>query len=296
MKLKLEKSGKKRILAFHLLPILALSVLITAVYSQDKTMSEKDKMKLIQQHYTDAIKYFSTGDYAKAIRYWEEILKLDPAQTQPRKLIPAARTKLQDKNKILLIELKKSYIVGKYEDALEKISRLVENDPSNSYLTDLSDLLQNVTDNIGNRPGDDKTSRYIRTAIANLIETPDKIRKTFNILIYLSQITKDTGIKEFLKYLAKNNPVEYSSIQIIPGVDLLEQKIVATLNYIYDGKYDRAIMECNEVLEIDPVNITAMKRLGSAYYALKKTDKAKQVWQEALKLNPSDKELKSFMK
>jgi Tfp pilus assembly protein PilF len=79
-------------------------------------------------------------------------------------------------------------------------------------------------------------------------------------------------------------------------MNIVEQKLVSALNLIYDSKFDRAIMECNEVLEFEPNNVMAMKRLGSAYYALKKVDKAKQVWKDALRYAPNDEDLKSFLK
>jgi Tfp pilus assembly protein PilF len=40
----------------------------------------------------------------------------------------------------------------------------------------------------------------------------------------------------------------------------------------------------------------AWKRLGSAYYAIGKKDKARETWEKALKVAPDDTELKQFFR
>jgi Tfp pilus assembly protein PilF len=50
------------------------------------------------------------------------------------------------------------------------------------------------------------------------------------------------------------------------------------------------------VIELQPKNVLAWKRLGSAYYAIGKKDKARETWEQALKIAPEDVELKQFIK
>ena len=54
--------------------------------------------------------------------------------------------------------------------------------------------------------------------------------------------------------------------------------------------------ECTIVIELQPNNILAWKRLGSAYFAIGKKDKARETWERALKIAPDDVELKQFIK
>ena len=77
--------------------------------------------------------------------------------------------------------------------------------------------------------------------------------------------------------------------------NVVEQKLEAILNAIYDGKYEYAIFECELVIELEPDNIMAWKRLGSVYYAQGKPNQAKSTWETALKLAPNDEELKKFL-
>jgi tetratricopeptide (TPR) repeat protein len=115
--------------------------------------------------------------------------------------------------------------------------------------------------------------------------------------IYAGQ--KDPSNQKIAQYnmvLEAGYPKEVKSIEILSGMNLVEQKLQSALNNIYDGKYDRTLTECNEILELEPRNITAYKRAGSAYYALKKIDKAKEMWNKALEISPNDTELKKFIK
>ena len=79
-------------------------------------------------------------------------------------------------------------------------------------------------------------------------------------------------------------------------MNIIEQKLQTALTSIYEGKYDKTILECNEILEIDPRNILALKRAGSAYYASGNKKKAKESWQTAAEIDPKDPELQKFMK
>ena len=79
-------------------------------------------------------------------------------------------------------------------------------------------------------------------------------------------------------------------------MNIIDQYLFAALNHIYEGRYDLAIQECTIVVELQPKNILAWKRLGSGYYAIGKKDKARETWERALKMAPDDSELKQFIK
>ena len=51
----------------------------------------------------------------------------------------------------------------------------------------------------------------------------------------------------------------------------------------------------SQLLEIEPDNVLALKRKGSAYFALNQKDKARDLWQQAFKLAPDDAEIKKFL-
>ena len=56
------------------------------------------------------------------------------------------------------------------------------------------------------------------------------------------------------------------------------------------------------MLEVEPENVLALKRLGSALYCLGKAEnkpdvleQGRAVWKKAVKLSPDDQEIKEFL-
>ena len=77
---------------------------------------------------------------------------------------------------------------------------------------------------------------------------------------------------------------------------LLDYKRLVGLHHIYDGKYHLAAQVLGEVLALEPEDLTALKRLGSAYFALGRRERARSAWTDALKLAPEDPQLMKFLK
>ena len=57
---------------------------------------------------------------------------------------------------------------------------------------------------------------------------------------------------------------------------------------IYEGRYDVAITKCEQVLRIDPSNVTAIGRMGAAFFLMGEKDKAITLWKRALELEPNN--------
>ena len=280
--------------------ILAMTLfggLVFGGLAEEKELSEKEKRQLIRSYYDMAIRYFAEEKYSKAISYYEQILKLDPEQTQSQQLIETCRYQMRLKLSGLLNEVRQLVSQGKYNSAGIKLKEALTNEPENTELNDCwkkVDLVKNI---FADFTASDKAAELVRRSVAELWESPrGNARLMINAAIYASQIApEDARLKKYLEVLEKNYPAEYRAVQIIPGMNLVDQKLVSALNYIYDSKYDQAILECNDVLALEPENILAYKRLGSAYYALKKEGEAKKIWRKALRLAPNDEELKMFL-
>ena len=90
-------------------------------------------------------------------------------------------------------------------------------------------------------------------------------------------------------------PAYAQAEQALAGMSVIDQKLQSSLNDIYDAKYDRAIIACNDVLDLEPGNVVAMKRAGSAYYASGAKQKAIEIWKKAGAIAPEDVELQKFM-
>ena len=56
-------------------------------------------------------------------------------------------------------------------------------------------------------------------------------------------------------------------------------------------KYDNAINKYNAVLQVDPDNMTALRRLSYTYEACGNTSKARAIWQKILKIEPNNREI-----
>ncbi|OGS22447.1 MAG: hypothetical protein A2252_01255 [Elusimicrobia bacterium RIFOXYA2_FULL_39_19] len=286
------KRKTKIFLAIMLIPIITGA----NVFAQEKVLSEKEKQSLIKAYYDTAIRSFQANDFSKAISYWEQILKLDPTQVQPPKLIEFAKQKLMEKYSKVLKSVEESYNAGRYTDALSNMKTALETSPNNTELKKLYGKIRKIQEAFGDETAQTKNGKLIRFAVREYIKPSAKFKTALHSIIYAGQLNPSDGrIEKFVNVIEEEYPNQLKAVEVVPGMTLVEQKLVASLNYIYDAKYDRAIVECNSVLELEPSNAMAMKRLGSAYYALNKKSKAIQVWREAFKLNPKDDELKSFL-
>jgi tetratricopeptide (TPR) repeat protein len=75
----------------------------------------------------------------------------------------------------------------------------------------------------------------------------------------------------------------------------VDYKLQLTLEAIYDGRYLSAIDDCTDVLDLEPNNVLALTRLGSAYFAMNEKEKARQIWTKALQYDPNNTILKKFL-
>ncbi|HAR63361.1 MAG: hypothetical protein DKM50_10455 [Candidatus Margulisiibacteriota bacterium] len=77
--------------------------------------------------------------------------------------------------------------------------------------------------------------------------------------------------------------------------EIIEEKLARALKYINEWKFYDAVKECNEVLDVDPKNVAALMRRGSANFLLDNFDKARQDWNNVLKIDPDNKLVREFL-
>ncbi|MBV9079631.1 MAG: hypothetical protein JO102_00765, partial [Elusimicrobia bacterium] len=82
---------------------------------------------------------------------------------------------------------------------------------------------------------------------------------------------------------------------LAPGQTLIDHKLQLMLEAIYDGRYLAAVGEGSEILDVEPDNVVALTRLGSAYFAMSEREKARQIWTKALQLDPKNEVLRKFL-
>ena len=76
----------------------------------------------------------------------------------------------------------------------------------------------------------------------------------------------------------------------------MDQKLHDALTAIYEGRYDVAINKCEQVLRIDPSNVTAIGRMGAAFFLMGEKDKAITLWKRALELEPNNQTAIDYLK
>lgn len=133
----------------------------------------------------------------------------------------------------------------------------------------------------------------LRLAVVRFLENDPK--RALNALIYAEEkkVTRPEVMR--IRRLVEKYYPEVQMPQLTTGISLVEFKLQSALEGIYDGRYLTAIGECTDVLDLEPQNVLALTRLGSAYYAMNEREKAKKIWTQALQLDPENAILKKFL-
>ncbi|OGS44148.1 MAG: hypothetical protein A2539_00865 [Elusimicrobia bacterium RIFOXYD2_FULL_34_15] len=248
--------------------------------------------------YQDAMNAFYNKDYKKAISLWEEILKYDPSQKNPPKLIEMARSKMKNKVNPLLNEFHSQLGKGNYTIATEKIRELLDIDPLNQNFKKIATKLETVVSSLtGSLTEGGKINNILRKSIIGYVVGLNDERLPVLASRYAFQVESGNKLAEKIFLFMDREFPSIARLEVSEkGKNVIEQKLAVILDDIYDGKYEHALIECELVLQIEPDNVMGWKRLGSIYYALGKRSEAKVAWEKALKYDPNDKEIAKFYK
>jgi len=236
---------------------------------------------------------FNKQDWKEAFKFAREVLSIDPSNAQAREIYSVSFDKMSSLAKPFINEGKKLVLEGKFSDALEKFNSAFEISPFDDDVKILVERLKKITKVVSSSIKPTKPAWLLRKGVSAFLNGRGKI--AINCAIYLTQIEPSYTNKKILEIFKDEFPEIYDKIQLIKGMNLVEQKLYTALKNIYSARYDIAIMECQEVLELEPENVLAMTRLGSAYYALGNRDKAIEIWKRALEIDPSNKDILDFL-
>ena len=76
----------------------------------------------------------------------------------------------------------------------------------------------------------------------------------------------------------------------------IDQKVFDARQAILEGRYDVAIKKCQDILDLNPNDVTSLKIMGSAFFLLDDHARARKLWSKVLEIDPNDKEIPEFMK
>jgi len=244
--------------------------------------------------YDQADAFLKEKQYDRAIESWKKILDIDDSQEAASRYIASA---IREKMGSLYVDAKQAYERGDYNTARDYYNKIIADNPTDldvkTMIARLDDVIK-VAQRIDEKsPAGD----MMRKAIALYITVDGNRKASMAGAWYAAQLHQSsltTAIKDFLerKYASNLSTMEGP----VGDMNIIDQYLFAALNHIYDGRYDLSIQECTVVIELTPDNILAWKRLGSAYYAIGKKDKARETWEKALKVAPDDTELKQFIR
>lgn len=143
---------------------------------------------------------------------------------------------------------------------------------------------------------------------AGATEREDFIRKSVNrytemntdAVLYVTYArqkwARDPALARLYALVAREFPQTASELRILPGITIVDQLLQDALDFIRAGRFIQAISKLQQALQLEPDNIPALTRMGSAYWAMEKKDIARKNWQRVLDLDPNNSEVRQFMK
>lgn len=196
----------------------------------------------------------------------------------------------------LIEESKVAYKQGNFKLSFNRIEAALEVDPSNSEAKRMSAKIELITNYLQTATGEGEEAVSIRKGVAAFVEGDDKTAvnafrygyyknpANMKLLAMLNKIEKDLGINLTEPYR-----------EDLVGFTIIDQKIYDARQGIIEGKYDQALMKCQEILNLEPGNVTALEMMGSAFYMMDQPDKARQVWLKVLEIDPTNKVVSEFL-
>jgi len=249
----------------------------------------------VRQCYDKAFEYYKAGGYSQAIQEWSEILRLDPEQNTAQTMIRQAREMIDQRDKQEQEAVFAQVRSGQYYRAWVAVQRLLERDPTQLLYRKLGRRLQRVSEIVPKLPSRGQAWAMALRGIEGYLGREEDLQLAYNGLVCATEFDpKDRRFSKLLTLVLEEAP-ELGRETVTPGMRLLDYKRQVALNYIYDGKYPLAADLLNQVLALEPNDVVALKRLGSAHFALSHFQEARKAWIRALTLAPNDEKLRKFL-
>jgi tetratricopeptide (TPR) repeat protein len=185
------------------------------------------------------------------------------------------------------------YKSGQYETALNTFQETERLIPQDAGVKESRRRLSSVIPIIENETGTTRDSDLLRLIITRYIENDPK--RALNAILYANDKKIVRPELSRLKRLIEADHPEVEMPVLPAGLTFVDHELQMSLEAIYDGRYLTAISDCSDVLDLEPTNVMALTRLGSAYFAMNERDKAKQIWTKALQIDPNNEMLKKFL-
>lgn len=282
----------KGILLFSCLILAAFRPPVFAAAEQ----AENARSEQLKKYYDKAFEYYCAKDYQKAIEQWDLALKLDPGQVTAKNMIADAREKLLKSSDNVKPRFYGLIAKGGYGDALLKLEELLAGDATNPVFLKLQQRLKKVTAIVREKPARSKSWSLAVTGLASYIAETEDLLFAYDSLRYALELSPgEARFQNLITVIDEERPDIRMNDTKPETMGVMDHKKDVALRYIYDSKFYLAVKELQSVLKLEPGDITALKRLGSAHLQLKNYAQAKDTWQKALKMAPEDEQLKEYI-
>lgn len=199
--------------------------------------------------------------------------------------------------KRLVNEATARYTSGQFLEATKDLQAAYQIDPNRKDIKKMLDNLLIVTAYIQRATEDTEEHQGIRKAVQALME--NDLTTTVNSLRYAYY--KNPANKSLLQLLNRfeqlaGMPLTEPYKEEIAGWTIIDKKIYEAREDVLNGRYVDAIRKCQEILNLEPKNTTAMEIMGSAFFMMNEIEKAKAIWKKVLEIDPTNKVVQQFLK
>ncbi len=185
---------------------------------------------------------------------------------------------------------------GNFLVVQENLQAALDVDPTDKNVQQLVEKFQKVVAAVPSATGNDESATMTRKGVlayvnGNLKDTVGALRQAYykdprneKLLSLLNKIEAEAGMD---KTDAPRGPELFTPV---------DQKVFDARQAILEGKYDVAIKKCQDILDLNPNDMTALKIMGSAFFLLDDHTRARKLWSHVLEIDPNDKEIPEFLK
>lgn len=250
----------------------------------------------IKAAYDKAFGFYVAGDYPRAIENWNLVLTADPKQTTARNMIEEARRKMAGSSLNQRGALNSLLQKGRYADALIKLEEMLAADQTTPYYVKLQGRLGKISPLVPAKPSSSKAWNAASEGVSAWLSEKEDLPFAYDALRYASELaTAEKVFGKLTAALEEESPQLKLNDSKPENTGVLDHKKKMALDHIYDSKFYMAVKELEGVLRLEPGDVTALKRAGSAYLQLKDYRQARRAWQKALEIAPKDEQLTEYL-
>ena len=204
----------------------------------------------------------------------------------------------EDQIKALIQQGFEAFRDGDFQLATLRLNQALDAAPNNKQVKAMLSRLQTVVGFVPQALGGEEFQTYVRKGVITYVDGRD-MKGSVNALRYAyNKNPKDEKLLALLNLVEREAGVSELTRKI-DGPDtftFVDQKLYDARQAIYDGKYDLAVRRAQDILDLEPANVTALEIMGSSFFLMEEKAKAKAVWKRVLEIDPKNKVVAEFIK